>query len=165
MASIQADLNNYFDHMTQPAEFAYANILRNTRTIATQSVISTHGESEVSSLMGRAICVIHVAATPLKALAGIGLLALRVIQIASITLGILTLNRPPQYIKHIGHAIIDIAVGGILLPVALLANVIRGVTGAIFHPGVLIRDVQHINHNTFAAAHNAIQGTLVYYPV
>ncbi|WP_158021805.1 hypothetical protein [Candidatus Protochlamydia naegleriophila] len=133
--------------------------------IATQSVASKNGESEASSLMGRAICAIHVAATPLKALAGIGLLATRVMVIALAAFSILMLNRNPKDVKVIVHMIIDVVAGTVLLPIALLANIIRGTAGAIFHPGALIRDVRGMDYNDFAATHNILQGTLVHYPV
>lgn len=165
MSSIQTRLNEYFDNISPDTKWNYLSTLRSTRMIATQSVASNKGESEVASFSGRAICLIHVAATPLKALAGVGMLALRILQIAVLALSILTLNGSPKNVKIIAQVSIDVVIGTILLPVALIANVIRGTVGTIFHPGALIRDVREIEYNEFAEEHNILQGTLVHYTV
>lgn len=108
----------------------------------------------------------HLLATPLKALSGLGLLALATAGIATLTLGILTLNLPPVHLLQVAANVIDVPVGAVLLPIALIANVIRGVIGTIFHPGAMIRD-EYPNrfildpNDYWKANHNILAGTLV----
>ena len=49
-------------------------------------------------------------------------------------MAILTLNHRPKNLILIGAKLIDTAGGIILLPFALVANVVRGIVGVIIYP-------------------------------
>jgi hypothetical protein len=141
----------------------FKNIERNWRLITSRNVYTKESaDQEASSIQGRIICLIHTFATPLKALSGLGCLALTITDTARIILGVLTLNTHP---KKLGQAIvnlIDVPVGALLLSVALTANVIRGIVGTIFNPGIMIRHVDMRNDHTMTK-HNILYGTLINY--
>lgn len=120
-------------------------------------------EAEAFSLKGRGGCLMHTLATPLKALSGLGRLVLSVVAIAHGVFAVLTLNAPPKHLLKIPGKVIDIVIGAALLPVALLANVIRGVVGTIFHPGAMIKKFPFAEGTPFYLAHNILHGTLVNY--
>jgi hypothetical protein len=149
----------------------FPSIDRNWDLIAHRSVISIDGTShEATSLKGRGICLIHALATPLKALSGVGMLAFFITETAVRVLGVLTLNSHPKELIQAVVSLVDIPLGALLLPIALLANVIRGVAGTIFHPGAMIVDRSayrsYSDFNHFAANHNILFGTLInYFPL
>lgn len=94
-----------------------------------------------SSLKGRAVCLVHLIATPLKALSGVGKLTVSVANAALAIFKALTLNASPKSsLIYAVTEIADVLCGTITLPFALLANVVRCAVGVIFHPGAMIRN-------------------------
>jgi hypothetical protein len=147
----------------------FSNIQRNWDAIVHRTVwIEDESMTKASSLKGRVVCLTHTLATPLKAWSGVGTLALSTAGAVFGTFAILTLNAPPQYVLQIAANVIDVPVGAVLLPIALLANVIRGIAGTIFHPALMIRRYHHLSPDSaipFAVRHYILQGTLVNYYV
>jgi len=141
----------------------FPNIEASWHTIAHRPVISNDGSYQWSSLEGRGICLIHTLATPIKAFSGLGKLVMSTISIATITFAVLTFNAHPKHLLQAGANIIDVTVGTVLLPVAMVANIVRGIAGTIFHPGAMIREADVIEGFTFAAEHNILQGIFVNY--
>ena len=110
------------------------------RYIAHRPLTCLNDSYKASSLKGRGICVVHLFATPLKGLAGGGKLLIEIIQIPEHLIAIVTLNsRFKSSIKVIGHNLGDVVLGGVLLPVALLANIFRSAVGLTIHPGAMIK--------------------------
>lgn len=138
----------------------FPNIANNVNLIAHRSVECTDDSNEISSWKGRGISLLHTLATPLKALTGLGKLALSVMDIAYLILGVVTLNIHPKHLEQAGANVIDVVVGGLLLPVALLAHFARGVVGSTIHPAAMIRKADMPSYETM---HNLMQGTLVNY--
>lgn len=140
----------------------------NWSLITSRSVISTNGGTRcASSLKGRGICLIHTLATPLKAYSGLGRLVLATISTASDIFAVLTLNAHPKELVRAGKNILNITLGAALLPFVMLANIVRGVVGTIFHPGAMIREEDSFlqYRKPYLAKHNIIEGTLVNYPL
>lgn len=145
----------------------FPNIDKNWSIIATRPVNCRKEDKydeffSVQGLKGRGICLIHTLATPLKALSALGRLVLSVIAIATITFAVLTLNQHPSDLKQAGANVIDVTVGTVLLPVALFANVIRGVAGALY-PKAMIG--YNDAGDRYAMEHPLLSGTLVNYYV
>lgn len=138
----------------------FKNISHNWNTMTERTVECFDNANEFSSLKGRGISLVHTLATPLKALSGLGKLVLTTAQIATIIFAVLTLNAPPSILKQAGANILDVTVGSILLPVALVAHLIRGAAGTILHPGIMIEQTTVL---TEEAHHNLLHGTLVNY--
>lgn len=119
------------------------------------------------SLKGRGICLIHTLATPLKAWSALGKLVLLISQTAAFVLAVLTLNAHPKHLINVSAKVIDIAGGTVLLPIAFVIHLIRGITGTIIHPGMMIKDdslrKDQYEFYRFGAEHNILQGTLVHY--
>lgn len=153
------------DVLTEEAQFGtvivqFKNIRDNWNTMTRRTVECFDDANEFSSLKGRGISLFHTLATPLKALSGFGKLVLATAQIATMTFAVLTLNAPLGVLKQAGANILDVTVGGLLLPVALLAHFVRGVAGTILHPAMMI---EHTDILTYEAKHNLLHGTLVNY--
>ncbi len=72
-------------------------------------------------------------------MSGIGKLALTVLETAKIVLGVLTLNRPLKELEKVKANVIDFVGGAILLPLAIVANIVKGVVGTTLYPGIMIR--------------------------
>jgi hypothetical protein len=126
----------------------FPNISKSWDKIAYQTVLL----QDTSSFLGtRAICLVHTLATPLKALSGLGELASIILITAMLVLQVLTLNSPPKKLLTATAGVIDVVGGAFLLPLALLANVIRGVVGATFYPAAMIRETT-INERDLIAA-------------
>lgn len=138
----------------------FPNITTNINLIAHRSVECTDDSNEISSWKGRGISLLHTLATPLKALTGLGKLALSVMETVSIILAVLTLNKHPKDLDQAGANVIDIVVGSLLLPVALVAHFARGVVGSTIHPTAMIKKADIPSYETM---HNLMHGTLVNY--
>ena len=151
-------VNYYMPSYDRPVHFP--NIEKNWTTITERTVECLDDADDITSLKGRGISFIHTIATPLKAFTGLGKLTQSALGIASIVLSVITLNTHPKDLDKAGANVIDVGVGGVLLPVALVANAVRGVVGTLFHPGAMIRGRDFY---TWEAKHNILQGTLVNY--
>lgn len=145
----------------------FPSIEANWHTITHRTVECLDNSHEIDSLKGRGISLLHTLATPLKAWTGLGKLALEVLSIGSIVIAVVTLNRHPRDLKLAGAYVIDVVGGTVLLAIALVAHLIRGIVGTIFHPAAMIR--KHEESDKFAidwaAEHNLLQGTLVNYNI
>ncbi|WP_068471442.1 hypothetical protein [Candidatus Protochlamydia phocaeensis] len=146
----------------------FPNTYYNLSLIVEKPVLSIDGYShEAGSLKGRGICLFHTLATPLKALSGVGRLILATASIATRTFAVLTLNAHPRELIRAAAVVIDVPVGTVLLCVSLATNIIRGVLGTIFHPGIMIEDARPFtscaDFHYFAAEHNLLAGTFVNY--
>lgn len=146
---------------------SFPNIEKNWKAITERSVECLDYTDDISSLKGRGISLLHTLAIPLKTYSGLGRLATDVLSIASIVIGVATLNQRPEALKQAGAYVLDFVAGGILLPIALVAQSIRGVVGTIFHPGAMIRQFDRTKGDlpTWGVEHNLLKGTLVNYSV
>jgi hypothetical protein len=143
----------------------FINIDRSWNMIAHRPVIGGEGSHQFSSLSGRVVCLVHLLATPLKVVSGIGLLVLNTARAVGIIFGVLTFNIHPKYLSEASICVIDVVIGVPLLPIAIIANIIRGIVGTIFHPGAMIRECSAKECETYAVKHNILYGTLVNYPI
>lgn len=141
----------------------YPNITRNWNLIATRPVKCNDESAQPSSLNGRKICLVHTLATPLKAFAALGKLILSTVDIATRVFGVITLNEHPKSLRQAGASVIDVIGGSLLLPVAIVANLVRGVVGTIFYPGALIAQADKTD-SQWSVRHNCLAGTVVNYP-
>ena len=88
----------------------FNNIENNWNLIAHRPVECLDDANEFSSLKGRGICLWHTLATPLKALSGLGKIALTIIEIATIILAVATLNAHPDILDQAAANIIDVSI-------------------------------------------------------
>jgi hypothetical protein len=147
----------------------FINIERSWNIIAHRPIKSEDGYHLQSSWKGRGVCLIHTLATPLKAISGVGLLVITAASIMLVPFGVITLNISPKSLITTSFHIVDLTLGAVLLPIALAANVIRGIVGTVIHPGAMIKEDDSIKtlykEKQFPIQHPILQGTLVNYLV
>lgn len=145
----------------------FPNIKENWNIIAHRPVETSRisFEEKANSISGRFTCLMHTLATPLKAFSKLGKLVLSTILIAMRTFAVITLNAHPKALLYAAAGLIDVSVGAALLPIALVANVIRGVIGTLFHPGAMIKSIPiyYFHLNSSRLDHNILHGTLINY--
>lgn len=145
----------------------FPNITDNWNMIAHTPISAIDESYKFSSMQGRAICLVHAIATPLKAVSGYGRLILTTVDVVKIIFAIITLNTSPKNVILAGALALDVLGGVVLIKVALLANLIKGIAGAILHPGAMIHDDRPFMYaqdfDLWGAQHNMLRGTLVNY--
>lgn len=122
----------------------FPNIENQWHTITHRTVECEETFDKGYALKGRGICLAHTVATPIKIITSLAKLVLSTIEIATIIFSVITLNAPPRKLFQAGANVVDVAVGTVLLPIATLAHLVRGVAGIIIHPKCMIKETDFI---------------------